>query len=115
MTDAPVSLTHSDAAILMALLVVTGSCLIIALMIAATPPSPVFTPCTSWGTTSGKEFDPPSTEWYNKHCNTTTLNETCRMGGDICGHTKEACACYEFKHIDLWHWENTQNSNYLRR
>jgi hypothetical protein len=49
--------------------------------------------CMGWGTTNGKEFPPPSTDYYNNYCHNMTFPITT----DREGHRHEACACYESK------------------
>jgi len=58
--------------------------------------------CMGWGTTNGKEFSPPSTEWYNEYCHNLTFPIT----SDVQGHITESCACYESKHNMPIQWKS---------
>ena len=54
--------------------------------------------CMGWGTTDGKEFPPPTTEWYNKYCLNNTRPTV--IFTELEGHTLESCQCYESKAND---------------
>lgn len=62
--------------------------------------------CMGWGTTNGKEFPAPSTDWYNQHCHNLTFPIT----SDNQGHITESCACYESKHGLPIQWETPMGS-----
>lgn len=53
-------------------------------------------PCMGWGTTDGKEFSPPSDQWYNKICPNRTESVSTNLPLYKM-YDEEMCRCYEYK------------------
>ena len=59
--------------------------------------------CFGWGTM--REFDPPSTYWYNENCGEQHLTDIEREYGNyVKSITLESCHCYESKKSKLLPW-----------